>query len=255
MAKFKCKVCGYIHEGSSAPAECPTCKAPASEFVEEKKKISTNSNGYTLIYAAVMVVIVAFLLAAVSSALKAKQDDNVKLATKKQILSAVNINSTDANADFNKYVKAVLDTEGNEKGAVADFNVIGSEKYNVVYKCELPQGVKYIIPLVGNGLWGAIGGYISVDENKSTVYGVFFTHDSETPGLGAKITTDEFRNQFVGKNILRDSALTSIAVVKAGTAVNDKDQVDAISGGTLTSNGVNDMLEKCLGNFNSFLTK
>ena len=66
--KFKCNVCGYIHEGDAAPANCPVCGVPASEFTElkpEKKGLFSDKNGnaYIIMYSTVMVVIVATLLA------------------------------------------------------------------------------------------------------------------------------------------------------------------------------------------------
>ena len=71
--------------------------------------MNTNSNSYTIIYASVMVIIVAFLLAFVSSSLKSTQDKNVQLDTKKQILAALNIkNVEDADAEYQKYVKGEI---------------------------------------------------------------------------------------------------------------------------------------------------
>ena len=83
MAKFKCKVCGYIHEGNKAPDLCPVCQAPASEFEEikeegagQKKGLNRDSNIYTVLYAAVMVLVVAVVLAFTSQSLKSAQKAN-----------------------------------------------------------------------------------------------------------------------------------------------------------------------------------
>lgn len=259
--KFKCTVCGYIHEGATAPESCPTCKAPASAFVEikaEKKGLSTNSNAYTIIYAAVLVVIVAFLLAFVSSSLKERQDTNVKLDTMKQILASVNIQTADAEAEFNKNVKdMLLQADGTLKENDAAFATsYGSEFKNKryhVFVVNTDKGTKYVFPLSGNGLWGGIWGYVSVNDDKNTVYGTYFSHESETPGLGAEITTAAFQQPFVGKKVC-DANGIALTVVKNGNAQGDS-QVDGISGGTLTSNGVADMLSSCLNNYKSFLNK
>lgn len=220
------------------------------------KGFSTNSNTYTIVYAVVMVVIVAFLLAFAHSALGPTQEENVRLDTKKQILSALNINEfTDAQATFSKNVVKILDNNGAEKCAVADFDVTGSDKNDVIYQCSVDGATKYVIPMNGNGLWGAIWGYIALDENKSTVYGIYFNHASETAGLGAEIVKPAFCNQFKNKNIQRDGVLTSIAVVKKGQVAEGKDYVDGISGGTITSSAVSVMVETSLKKFEGFLTK
>jgi Na+-transporting NADH:ubiquinone oxidoreductase subunit C len=219
------------------------------------KGLSTNSNTYTVIYAAVMVIIVAFLLSFVSSALKERQDNNKSLDVKKQILSSLNVNNVeDAQAEYEKYVKQVLNADGSVKESATTFDVLKESETPIIYQCDVNGETKYVFPLRGNGLWGAIGGYIAVNADESTCYGIFFRHDSETPGLGAEITTDKFKSQFVGKNIKRDGVLTSIAVLKKGTKAEGQDQVDAISGATLTCNGVNEMLSASLKKYD-FLTK
>ena len=153
-----------------------------------------------------------------------------------------------------KYVKQVLNADGSVKESATTFDVLKESETPIIYQCDVNGETKYVFPLRGNGLWGAIGGYIAVNADESTCYGIFFRHDSETPGLGAEITTDKFKSQFVGKNIKRDGVLTSIAVLKKGTKAEGQDQVDAISGATLTCNGVNEMLSASLKKYD-FLTK
>ena len=108
--KYVCKVCGYVHEGKEAPGVCPLCKAGASEFEavkEGKKGLDTNSDVYAIIYSAVVVVIVAFLLAGVSSLLSPKQQDNIRLDKKKQILASLNErNLDDAAAKYDELIEA-----------------------------------------------------------------------------------------------------------------------------------------------------
>lgn len=218
----------------------------------------TNSNTYTVIYAAVMVIIVAFLLALVSSSLKEKQTANVKLDTKKQILRAVNVVVEDADAEFNANVKDYLYKNGQlEEVNAADFKTkYGSEIKGGnfhVFVYEKAGDKKYIFPLSGNGLWGSIWGYVSVNSDKNTVCGVDFSHESETPGLGAEITADGFKSQFPGKKVIKNAEV-ALNVVKNGNAVADPETlVDGIAGGTLTSNGVAEMLKNCLTNYKEFL--
>lgn len=225
---------------------------------DSNKKISTNSNTYTLVYAAVMVIIVAFLLSFVSSALREKQQANVKLDTKKQILSSLNIANVDADAYFTANVKDMLwngDTLVAYQGEFSTLYETEGKAGNFhVFVCNVDGKTKYVIPVYGAGLWGAVWGYVSLDENRNTIYGTYFSHASETPGLGAEITTDWFQNQFIGKKTT-DSVDVKISVVKNGKVQNAEYEVDGISGGTITSTGVDAMLKSCLNNYKNFLTK
>lgn len=226
---------------------------------EQKKGLSTNSNAYTLIYAAVLVVIVAFLLSAVSSVLNDKKVANQKIDQKSQILAAIKVSSDDVEAAFSKYVKsdALVNADGNilaqEGGFEADFKKDAS-KGMPVYICEKDGETKYIIPMSGKGLWGGISGYIGLKSDKNTIDGIFFTHESETPGLGAEITADKFTKEFEGKHIKNAAGeIVSVAVLKKGNKAEGKEQVDAVTGATLTSNGVNDMLANALESYKNYL--
>ena len=238
--KFVCSVCGYVHYGDAAPEVCPICKQ-SGVFVEEKKKgIDTNSNTYTIVYSTILVVIVAVLLALVSQVLSPRQEANILLDKQKQILGALKIDYSTGNpADI--YMALVNDTLTYDKQEVYVANVNGE--------------TKYILPLSGKGLWGGIGGYLALDADKNTIYGVNFNHESETPGLGAKIVELPFRSQFEGKHIRNaEGAVVSVAVLKAGKHADGQEQVDAISGATITSSGVSTMLhEELVNNYQEFL--
>ena len=169
--KYVCKVCGYVHEGKEAPSVCPLCKAAASEFEavkEAKKGIDTNSDVYAVLYSAVVVVIVAFLLAGVSSALKPMQDANVELDKKKQILASLNErNLPDAAATYDALIVAdpIVDAQGNvvaENGGFEVANDAVSEDNLPLYIAEIDGATKYILPMTGNGLWGGIWGYLAI---------------------------------------------------------------------------------------------
>lgn len=202
--------------------------------------MKTNSNTYTILYSVVMVVIVAFLLAFVSRTLKPMQDINVALDVKKQILFSLNIphniNNADAEAKYKEMVKEEKVVDG-----------------NTLYICEVDGKVKYVIPLKGMGLWGGISGYLSINDDKATVYGAYFNHESETAGLGAEIKDSKaWQDKFQGKRIFKDgSDDVALSVVKK---VEDPEtQVDGVTGATLTSNGVSEMLHDCIAKYKSFM--
>ena len=223
--------------------------------------MDTNSNSYTIIYASVMVVIVAFLLAFVSSSLKDIQNKNQELDTKKQILSALNIRDVkDADAEYNKYVKGdmLMNVDGtlteNTDGFSISYEKEAKENNRLhVFVCEVDGETKYVVPVYGAGLWGAIWGYVALNADKDTVYGVYFSHASETPGLGAEIAGAAFQNEFSGKKVLKDGQV-ALAVEKNGKVTDPAYQVDGISGGTITSKGVDAMIKACLSQYDKFLT-
>ena len=222
--------------------------------------MNTNSNSYTIIYAAVMVVIVAFLLAFVSSSLKDIQNANIENDTKKQILSAINVTDVkDADAEFAKYeVKDMLvQADGTLAAYEGEFNTsfkgeIAENRLHV-FECKVDGATKYIVPVYGAGLWGPVWGYVALNDDKDTVFGVYFNHAGETPGLGAEITTPKFQAPFVGKKVLENGEV-GLSVVKAGKVAKPDYEVDGISGGTITSQGVDAMLKDCLKLYKPFLS-
>lgn len=222
--------------------------------------MNTNSNSYTIIYASVMVVIVAFLLAFVSSSLKETQYKNVELDTKKQILAALNIYDVqDAEAEYNKVVKAdqLMQADGtlaaNDGAFQTSYKGEIAEGRLHVFSCEVEGQTKYVLPVYGAGLWGPIWGYIALNDDKDTVFGVYFSHQGETPGLGAEIAKPVFQDQFLGKRVMENGAV-ALGVEKNGKVSKPDYQVDGISGGTITSKGVDAMIKDCLSKYNAFLT-
>ena len=204
-------------------------------------KLNTESNVYTIVYATVMVIIVAVLLAVVSQGLKSRQEANKRLDVQKQILTALNVDYSNADpaALYDEYVK-----EDEWDGKPVFYATINDANYTV-------------LPLKGQGLWGGIWGYIALEDDLNTVYGINFGHESETPGLGGEIVTLNFRSRFFGKHI-KDSegTLRSIAVLKEGKHADEgQEQVDAWAGATITSTGVNDMLANSLNAYADFLNQ
>ncbi|MDO5447939.1 MAG: FMN-binding protein [Prevotellaceae bacterium] len=201
-------------------------------------KLNTNSNTYTIVYSAILVVVVAFLLSFVYQSLKPMQDKNVALDTKIHKLNALNKRDLDK-ADVEKIYADAFVEECNEDGVSYEvFNVDGQKKY--------------LVPVKGQGLWGPISGYIAVDEDKNTIFGTDFQHESETAGLGALITEQKFQDSFKGKKIFAEGTdEVVISVVKSGKAgdIDASNYVDGITGATLTSNGVHSMINEGLKNF------
>jgi Na+-transporting NADH:ubiquinone oxidoreductase subunit C len=208
-----------------------------------------------------MVVIVAFLLAFVSSSLRSKQDKNIELDTKKQILSALNIrNVKDAESEYNKYVKSdmLMAADGtlskNDGAFATGYEKEAKELKRLhVFVCEVDGQTKYVFPVYGVGLWGAIWGYVALNDDKDTVYGTYFSHAGETPGLGAEIATEHFQAEFKDKKAMNGNQV-ALSVMKHGKVADPVHQVDGISGGTITSNGVDAMLKDCLTSYIPFLT-
>ena len=223
--------------------------------------MNTNSNSYTIVYAAIMVVVVAFLLAFVSSSLRDRQNRNVEMDTKKQILAALNVRGVEnVDQEYAKYVKADMlmqpdGTLAENTGAFATGYEKEVKEQNRlhVFVCEVEGETKYVFPVYGSGLWGAIWGYVALDSDKDTVFGTYFSHASETPGLGAEIAGEHFQAEFVGKKTLDDGEI-ALGVVKNGKVEKPDYQVDGISGGTITSVAVDAMIKNCLGNYKEFLT-
>ena len=233
--------------------------------------MNTNKNSYIIIYSAVLVIFVAFLLAYIFQALKPMQDVNVALDKKKQILAALNIRELGDVESAEKYkevVKADMIVDANaqvveagEQGGENAAFKLNSADYKAgklaVYDCEVDGKKKYVIPVYGMGLWGPIWGYIALDDDKNTVFGAYFNHDSETAGLGAEIKDSKaWQDQFIGKKIFSaDGQKIAIAVKKKSDVKNPASECDAVTGATLTSDGVSLMLQDCFAKYVNFLKK
>ena len=249
--KFICSQCGQTFEAASMPDKCPVCGADISHISEVKSKgINTNGNVYTICYAAVMVVIVAFLLAFVSSALKPAQDANVAIDKRTQILASLGVRGiakSDVEAKYNELIQEtyVLTPDGQEiEGADAfdvDTKEIGDKFPFYLAKTAAGEDA-YVLPLKGRGLWGGIWGYVAVSLDGEKVLGAFFNHESETAGLGALIKDEPFQSQFIGRPIFGEDGKVALTVVKKGES-KAQTEVDGVTGATLTSKGVGEMVQ------------
>lgn len=229
--------------------------------------MNKNSNKYTFIFASVMVVIVAVLLSLAAIGLGPYQALNIKTEKMQNILASIGVNSDAKKSEklFNQYIKEqlVLNNRGEKiKNGISAFDVDlkkeldktrtgkADEQLFPLFVFNKGSKLYYVIPVRGKGLWGPIWGYVALSGDMNTVSGASFGHKGETPGLGAEIATEGFQKQFEGKKIFDESGnFVSVKVVKGGAAPEDLHGVDAISGGTITSNGVSEMLKRTLSNY------
>lgn len=230
--------------------------------------MNRQGNTYTVIYSIVLVLVVGVVLSLVYQALRPTQEENIANDKKRQILAAARIIPEKGQTVAELYSYYITDSfivnaEGEKVESSEnpfDVNVANqvklpdNQRLLPVYECRSDNGLKYIIPVYGAGLWGPIWGYMAFDDNGDTIYGAYFAHEGETPGLGAEIEKPAFSSQFEGKNIFnKEGKFVSVAVAKAGQTPSDRDYVDAVSGGTITSQGVQRMLENSLAPYSAFL--
>jgi len=215
-----------------------------------------------------MVVAVATLLSLAATLLQPAQEKNLEIEKKKSMLESIGVPATRDNTEelYDKYIKEsfVLNSKNEPVAGVDAFNVDLrnelkkplEEQYLPVFKATPDDGEKVIIlPVEGKGLWGPIYGYVSLKSDMNTIYGVTFDHAGETPGLGAEINTPAFEGMFPGKKFFDNDKFVSVEVYKGGAKPNDIHGVDAISGGTITSKGLQKMLYDCILKYNDYLLK
>lgn len=259
--KFKCNVCGYIHEGDAAPESCPVCGAPASEFTAIQDENGTpvkkglfadkNGNAYILLYSTIMVVIVAAMLAIVSLSLQDRQYKNELNEKKQSILASLVASDKEYEEFIDDYV---IDAKG-EKVEGEDVFTLLKDLKGAFAEGKFPvfeaKDGRVVLPVYGSGLWGPIWGYVALAGDMSTIEGIIMDHKGETPGLGAEIATEKYQNKFVGKQIFdAQNQFVSVTLMKGGaTKENISHEVDAITGGTKTSDGVTDMLKSSIAHY------
>ncbi len=262
--------------------------------------MNTNSNLYTFLYASILVIIVAAILAFTAVTLQPLQKKNIRVEKMQNILKSVGIDATVENAEelYSKNIKQdmIVNTSGEKtegkgfdvnmkkegktalkikainikllKANKAEKKVLNTELTDLksklklpVYVCEKEGKTFYIFPQRGKGLWGPIWGYISLEEDFNTINGAVFDHKGETPGLGAEIAQSWFSDPFKGKTIFEGDEFVSITAHKGGKdaaklAGDLKHGVDAISGGTITSKGLEAMIkEDWFFNYGSYIKK
>ena len=226
-----------------------------------------NSSGFTFLFSCIMVVVVAVLLSLAAIGLGPYQERNIRLEKMQNILGSIDVKSKPEEAEklFKQYIKqeVVLNNKGEMvKNDISAFDIdlkkeLDKARAGNADKQLFPLFVfnkegknYYVIPVRGKGLWGPIWGYLALEGDMNTFYGASFGHKGETPGLGAEIDTDVFEEQFRGKKLFDEAGnFVSVKVIKGGAAPEDLHGVDAISGGTITSNGVSEMIRRTLKNY------
>ena len=218
-----------------------------------------DSNIYIFLYATGLVLVVAVLLAMASTSLRPRQQENVKMEKRIDILKSIGQGEEEYKGDnkqqwvaelFQKYVRSeeVVNLQGADLGEI--------DAFGLDFKAELAKGEEGRFPVFIATLDNGEKKYIlPLDDDLNTVYGVSFAHKSETPGLGAEIVTQSFRGQFAGKQIFSNGVLSSLQVVKGGGTEHNAHAVDAISGGTMTSKGVEAMLLNSLQAYKAFIAR
>jgi len=233
-------------------------------------RINKDSNIFTFSFAIIMVLIVAISLAVVSESLSSMKKENKEDKKKINILSAIKVECDRSNASelYKKYIKKsiVINSSGEiiEDDNIDAFYIDVKKQYRnktlskkdkvfPIFIAETDTSKYFITPLVGSGLWGPIWGFIAFQEDCNTIFGASFDHKTETPGLGAEIREDFFEDEFIGKKILdENSSFVSVYVVKGGAEEGSYHQVDGITGGTITSDGVTNMLKADLEIYNNY---
>lgn len=234
--------------------------------------MNTQSNGYTVVYSAIMVVVVAAALTLVSQGLKSRQVANEENFNRASILKSAGITpGEDISADFKKYVTDgfVVDSLNGDKSGTLDeaFKLasnLASKKGKFSDTKKYPVFVlnkdgeqKYIVPINGAGLWDRIWGFVSLKSDFNTIDGVVFDHAGETPGLGAEMTKPKWTQHFVGKTmeLNNEGQVTVVKIYKGNASSDPAHGVDAISGSTMTSNGVEKMVNNSLQYYMGFKKK
>lgn len=225
--------------------------------------MNTNSNVYTVVYTTIVVVLVAAVLAFVSQKLGPMQQANEKAETISQILTAAQFGEKDhwqeiGNAATIKFFEENIDGD-NAVLSTSDLKALNYKiKDGSITSDELPvylfkNGV-CVIPVYGAGLWGPVWGYLAFNPDRRTLEGAYFDHDSETPGLGGKIKDDPaFRAQFNGKKV-DFSDEKPFSIVKGGAPAGKANAIDAITGATMTSKGLDAAIVSWLNAYETELT-
>ena len=237
--------------------------------MENKPVNKTNTNSYTFIFAVIMVVVVGVVLAFAATSLQPLQYENMRQEKMQNILATIGIQTDRAGAEdlFQQYIKEqlVLSKEGEVKEGVSAFEVDlakelkkkDTEQNFPLYVAEVEGETYFIIPLRGAGLWNAIFGYIALKDDVNTIKGAVFDHLGETPGLGAEITQEWFRERFAEEKIFdEDGNFIGVSVVKGSADPSKEDhKVDGISGATITGDGVTNMISERLRHYIPYFKK
>ncbi len=240
-------------------------------------KFNTDSNGYTLGFLAVMVIVVGGLLALISSGLKDTIDGNVELDTRKKIMKAIlslpqeeeasTLVASFVNSEYESKVNGFLVNYEGEvveetipvsydfRKSMKDKSSSWEEKLYPVYEYQSEGKSVFVIQMLGLGLWDEISGYVAFEADKQTIKGVAFDHVGETPGLGAEMVKHKFTDQFKNQSVFSEEGNYDFEIYKAGKKPSDGKGVDGLAGATITTDGVDDMVRNTVSHYYNYLSK
>lgn len=237
------------------------------------------------------VLVLAFfcslMVAGAAVGLRPLQEENKALDRKKNILLAANLYdqsqsiqklfegiearvveletgnfvSTDTiSPDEYDQLKAAMSKDmGEALSSEEDIAGIGrQEKYSLVYLVKKNDKIEQIVlPVRGKGLWSTLYGYVAIEEDLTTVNGISFYEHGETPGLGGEITNPRWQAGWKDKKIYNEEKQEVLQVGGKMDQKNEMHHVDGLSGATLTTNGVDDLISFWFGEngFKPFLTR
>ena len=232
--------------------------------------VNKESNKYTFTFSIILVVVVGTILSSLSLGLKPLQEKNQEVKKKIDILKAIGVSEADrSNGEelYDKYIVGsyVISANGetleNEvafdvdvRKQIRDKKIKPKDRLYPIFQAEKEGEDMYVLPVVGKGLWGPIWGYIAIGPDKKTIVGASFDHQGETPGLGAEINQADFQNRYQNAKISDGEKFTPITVVKDGTGESSPQKVDGITGGTITSKGVEEMMNRTMKVYQSYFS-
>jgi len=241
--------------------------------------VNRDSNAYTVTFAVIMVIVVGTILTLIAVSLKSDQERNEEDKKRMDILAALNIEATRQNAAelYDQYIvdskvltfygKDTMVVQGENdyleafeidvKADYKDQSLTPTDKFYPLFVANVDGKTIRVVPMVGTGLWGPIWGYVSLKDDNVTVYGASFDHKTETPGLGAEIKETFFEEQWIGQQIfnVENGQYTSIQVKKGSVEADDRNAVMGITGGTITSNGVDEMAKRTFAVYRKYMAK
>lgn len=236
-------------------------------------KVNKDGNGYTFAFSIILVIVVGVILSSLSIGLKPYKDANVEVKKKMNILSALGVESTrkDGIKKYEQFIKDsyVISHDGTlqenlpeEQQAFSldvqkqfrDKTVKLDDRLYPIFEAEKDGDKLYVLPVVGKGLWGPIWGFIALADDYETIVGTSFDHKGETPGLGAEISQSFFEERYNSEKIANNGTFTPITVVQNGSGYEDQ-KVDGITGGTITSKGVEKMVNETMEVYYKYFSK
>ncbi|RFC53452.1 NADH:ubiquinone reductase (Na(+)-transporting) subunit C [Brumimicrobium aurantiacum] len=236
-------------------------------------KVNKDGNGYTFAFSIILVIVVGVILSSLSIGLKPLKKANVEVKKKMSILSALGVESTrkDGSDKYEKYIKDsyVISHNGvlqenlpEEKQAFSldvqkqfrDKTIKVEDRLYPIFEAEKDGTTLFVLPVVGKGLWGPIWGFVALADDYETIVGTSFDHKGETPGLGAEIAQSFFEDRYIDEKIAINGSFTPISVVQNGSGFEDQ-KVDGITGGTITSKGVEKMVNETMEVYYKYFSK